>query len=64
MKKYSKPYMSIIEEVKEEYPEILEEDIIRLLNSNNLNDKVIKDYGIDLNLESLSIANKEVLDRI
>lgn len=54
----------IIEEVKENYPEIEEEKIIKLLNSKNLSDKVIKDYGIDLNLESLSVANKQVLYRI
>lgn len=54
----------IIEEVKENYPEIEEEKIIKLLNSKNLSDKVIKDYGIDLNLESLSAANKQVLYRI
>lgn len=53
---------SIINNVKEEYPNLDDKKIIELLNSHNLNeDLTLKEYGIYIDKESISLANKKVI---
>ena len=54
----------IISKVKENYPNISDTDIIEILNSNSSNENsILKQYGIDVNKDSIIIENKESFNR-
>lgn len=54
---YNKKVNSIIVKVKEEYPDIADNQIMEILNSDSLDDTLIKKYGIDINNYSIILEN-------
>lgn len=55
----------IISKVKETYPDIADTDIIKIINSNeNTDNSILKQYGIDLNKESVLAENKNNFNKI
>ena len=56
-KNYNLAFVSIINKVKEKYPNISDNEIIGILNSSNYNDEFIKKYSIDVTNESIILQN-------
>ena len=55
----------IINNVKEEYPNISEEEIIKSLNDKDLSkDNIMTDYGIELEDNAISIANQNITRKL
>ena len=55
----------IINNVKEEYPNISEEEIIKSLNSQDLNKQdILTKYGIELEDNAISVANQNITKQI
>ncbi len=55
----------IINNVKEEYPEISEEEIIKSLNAQDLNKQdILTKYGIELKDNAISVANQTITKQI
>ena len=53
---------NIINEVQKNYPNLDEEDIIKILNSNNLeNSQLLKRYGIDIEKNNISLKEEKVI---
>lgn len=56
---------NIINNIKEEYPNLQEEDIIKTLNEEDLdNSSIVSKYGIELTNESISLANQKITKKI
>ncbi len=56
---------NIINNIKEEYPNLQEEDIIKTLNEEDLdNSSIVSKYGIELSNESISLANQKITKKI
>lgn len=52
---------TILANIKETYPEVEEEEIIKVLNTEQLNKNAsLKLYGIDIENDSLSLSNKKI----
>ena len=56
MQNYNKKIESITTYIKNEYPNIKEEELIKIINSNT-NDNTLKQYGIDITKDNI-IKNK------
>ncbi len=54
---YNHKLNSILEKVQEEYPNIEKEELIELLNSNNVSDSILKEYGYDIEKDSYVSEN-------
>ena len=53
---------NIINEVQKKYPNLDEEDIIKILNSNNLeNSQLLKRYGIDIEKNNISLKEEKII---
>ncbi len=60
----NKVISSIVLKVKESYPEVSEEEIIKILNQSTLeNDDLLKKYGIQLEKDVVSLANQAIIRR-
>lgn len=56
---------SIIEEVKQNYPEVDELEIIKILNNPDLKESdTLKQYGIDIKNDAISVQEKQIKDKI
>lgn len=56
---------NIIFEVKKEYPDININEIVSILNKQKLEEKnLLKDYGIDIQNESISINNQNIINHM
>lgn len=56
---------SLLEKVKEEYPEVTEEEMLDLLNAEEVKENdFLKQYGIDLDKEALSLKNQQRLEKM
>lgn len=53
---------AIIEEIFKKYPDINENEIVGILNSNEIEEKnILRDYGIDLNKDSIILKNDKYM---
>lgn len=50
---------SILINLKEKYPQISEFEIMKILNSSNSGESYLKEYGIDIDKESIIIENEK-----
>lgn len=56
---------NIIDNVLEKYPDVSEEELIRILNNKDLTmNKTLNKYGINLEEESVNLANQNILKTI
>lgn len=56
---------SLLEKVKEKYPEVTEEEMLDLLNAEEVKENdFLKQYGIDLDKEALSLKNQQRLEKM
>lgn len=56
---------NLIYEIKKEYPEIDEKRLIEVLNTEEVMDnKLLRDYGIDINTESISKSNQLIINKL
>ena len=53
VKEYNSKINSIVNEVLSKYPDVSEDEIISLLNSNSNNSNILEKYGIDENNSSI-----------
>lgn len=52
---------SIIEEVIEKYPEVSEEELVKILNNSSIKkENHLKKYGIDVYKDTISLANEKI----
>ena len=58
-KNYNIKILEIVNKVREDYPNIGENDIIEILNNKN-SDDIFKKYGIDILNDNVLVENKEV----
>ena len=55
----------IINNVKKEYPDLNEEEIIKIINKQDLSDQnVLSNYGIEMQNDAISIANQKIIQKI
>ena len=53
---------NIIDNVLEKYPDVSEEELIRILNNKDLTmNKTLNKYGINLEEEAVNLANQNIL---
>ena len=57
---YNLALASIINKVKEKYPNISDNELINILNSSNYNEEFSKKYSIDINKESIILQNNSL----
>ena len=56
---------NIINEVQKKYPNLEEEDIVKILNSNKLeNSQLLKRYGIDIKENNISLKEEKIIKEI
>ena len=58
-KNFNKKINSILLVVKEQYPSITEEELIKIINQENDSDELVKKYGINLETESIIESNEK-----
>lgn len=60
---YNVVVSNIVEEVVNKYPDVKEEDIVKILNDEKVSAKNLNKYGIYLDKDSLSVSNKKIKKR-
>ncbi|MDE5630079.1 MAG: hypothetical protein K2I70_00615, partial [Bacilli bacterium] len=56
---------NLIDEIKEEYPNIDTNEIVKMLNKEKLEEKaILKEYGIDIKSESISINGQNIINKM
>ncbi len=56
---------NLVSEIKKEYPEVSTNNIIAILNKKHLgDDNALKEYGIDIRKESVSLSNQATIDNM
>lgn len=59
-KNFNNKLNDIITQIKEDYPNVLEKDIIKIINAPNTHNKnILSEYGIDLEKDSVIIENQK-----
>lgn len=58
-KNFNKKLSSLIYKIEDKYPEVSEKEILDILNSNESNDDLLKQYSIDLKKDTLIEINKK-----
>lgn len=62
---FNKKLNNIVTIVKKEYPNVEKNELIKILNKEQLeNDLLFKEYGIDLNKESLILENDRYFTKL
>ena len=59
-KNYNIKILEIVNKVKEDYPDVSENEIIGILNSKNSNENILKKYGIDILKDNVLLENEKV----
>ena len=59
-KNYNIKILEIVNKVKEDYPNISENEIIEILNSKNSNEQIFKKYGIDILKDNVLLENEKI----
>ena len=59
-KNYNKTIGMIVTTVKNNYPKITEDEIMKILNSEEIDSKLLAKYNIDLKNESIVLENNQV----
>ena len=59
-KNYNIKILEIVNKVKEDYPDVSENEIIEILNSKNSNENILKKYGIDILKDNVLLENEKV----
>ena len=56
---------NLVSEIKKKYPEVSTNNIIAILNKKHLgDDNALKEYGIDIRKESVSLSNQATIDNM
>lgn len=55
---------NIINNVREKYPEITDQEIIDILNKENIDDAFLNFYGIDIYNDQISLYGKRILNKL
>ncbi len=59
-KNYNIKILEIVNKVKEDYPDVSENEIIGILNSKNSNEQIFKKYGIDILKDNVLLENEKI----
>lgn len=56
---------NLIYEINNQYPEMNTNEIIKILNDNKLKENsILKEYGIDINSESIGVNNEQIINKM
>ncbi len=54
---FNKSIVSLVKLIKDKYPEVSDKEIMTILNAEEIDDNIIKSYGIDIEKESIVLQN-------
>ena len=60
---FNKKIASIINIIEEKYPEVTEDELLEIIKSNKLSDKILNRYGIDIYKKSILKVNENTYHR-